>query len=153
MAESRLTASASVFDFFKGNHVEPAVAVELRGPVVPPSWQSDTFLGFAPALGILATGAESGFVYAMIDMPFVFGAEKNYEASFSAGISAYEQGESALDMGGTAQFVLGASFSRGLANGHRVGLTVRHFSNAGLHGRNPGTDVIMAGWTVPFGQR
>ncbi|NKB42912.1 MAG: hypothetical protein GKS03_01415 [Alphaproteobacteria bacterium] len=153
MAESRLTASAGVFDFFKGNHVEPAVAIELRGPVFPPSWTSDTFLGFAPALGVLATGAESGFVYATIEMPFAFGANKQYEVSFSGGISAYEQGDSTLDMGGTAQFVLGASLNRGLANGHRVGLTVRHFSNAGLHNRNPGTDVIMAAWTVPFGQR
>lgn len=152
-AESRITAAAGVFDFFKGNHVSAAAAFELRGPIVSPSWQSDSFLGFAPTLGVLATSDEGGLVYAMIELPFVLGPQKNYEVSLSGGFAAYEQGDSALDMGGTAQFVLGASFSRGLANGHRIGLTVRHFSNAGLHSRNPGTDVIMAGWTVPFGRR
>jgi lipid A 3-O-deacylase len=150
MAESRLTAAAGAFDFFKGNHVSAAAAFELRGPVISPSWQSETFLGFAPTLGVLATSDEGGLVYAMIELPFVLGPQKNYEVSLSGGFAAYEQGDSALDMGGTAQFVLGASFSRGLANGHRLGVTVRHFSNAGLHNRNPGTDVIMAAWTVPF---
>ena len=105
MAESRLTAAAGAFDFFKGNHVSAAAAFELRGPVISPSWQSETFLGFAPTLGVLATSDEGGLVYAMIELPFVLGPQKNYEVSLSGGFAAYEQGDSALDMGGTAQFV------------------------------------------------
>ncbi len=120
----RLSAAAGVFDFINSTSTAGGVAFEVRGPIALPSWSSETFLGFAPALGVLANTDEGGLVYAIVTLPFV-AQDPRYEFTFSAGVAAYEQGNSRLDLGGTAQFILGATASRALSSGHRVGLAVR----------------------------
>lgn len=147
--DARLTVGAGAFDFYNGTDTAAGVAVEVRGPVSPPSWSSETFLGFAPAIGVIANSDEGGLVYAMVTLPFVFG-HGDYEFDLSAGVGAYEQGNSNLDLGGTAQFILGMSGSRALANGHRIGVTARHASNADLQETNRGVNTLMVTWTIPF---
>lgn len=144
------TAGAGVFDFVPARHAAAAMALEVRAPAAKPSWRSTTFQGFAPVIGVLANHDGGGLGYVALELPFVWDTGR-WGAAALAGVGAYERGDNGLRLGpGAAQFVLGLSMSRGLENGHRVGLMYRHASNAGLRQSNPGANVLLLSWSVPF---
>ncbi len=108
------------------------------------------FRGFKPLIGAAAQTNGSQFAYVGLAAPFVFGAEDRWEFVFEGGPGAYRQGSSALDLGGTFEFHLGAGISYAVSDTGRFGIGVYHISNANIHPKNPGVNSILATYTFAF---
>lgn len=101
-----------------------------------------------PALGGLATGEGSRYVYAGLQREFEIGDHGLVIPSFSAGY--YDDGDE-VKLGHELEFRSGLEFAWRFDNNARVGLGVYHLSNAGLGDDNPGTEtvVLSLAWPLP----
>lgn len=104
------------------------------------------FLGFKPLVGAFINTDKAAFGFAGFAMPFSWG-KGAFEFEPSAGIGAFHKGDS-QSLGGTFQFHLGLQFSARVTKSLRAGVGLTHVSNAGLHNKNPGTNILMGtiGW-------
>jgi hypothetical protein len=96
-------------------------------------------LGIGPLAGVFANldGGIFGYagVYLDLDLgPFVLSPQTS--------IAAYEQGDSKA-LGGTFQFMSGLGLFWEFADRSRLGFRYQHISNANLHDRNPGGDILL----------
>lgn len=64
-------------------------------------------------------------------------------------VAAYEQGQS-KDLGGTFQFMSGLGLSWEFSDRSRLGARYQHISNANLHDTNPGADILLINYGIPF---
>ena len=108
-------------------------------------FETDTFRGLKPIVGIMATSKESIFGYAGFGAPFSLG-NGNWEFTPSAGLGAYSRGDG-LDLGGTFEFHLGLALSYAVTDRGRLGLYLTHISNAGINGYNPGENSLLLTWS------
>lgn len=108
-------------------------------------FESESFRGLKPLVGIMATSAESLFGYAGFAAPFSLG-DGRWELAPSAGLGAYEPGDG-LDLGGTFEFHLGLSITYPVTDDSRLGLYVTHISNAGINDDNPGVNSLLLTWS------
>lgn len=108
-------------------------------------FETDSFRGLKPLVGIMATTAENVFGYAGFAAPFTLGGG-DWEFTPSAGLGAYSKGNG-LDLGGTFQFHLGLSLSYAVSETSRLGLYLTHISNAGINPKNPGQNSLALTWS------
>lgn len=99
-----------------------------------------------PLAGILANGDGGviGYVGIYLDLacgPFVLSPQTS--------IGAYEKGSS-KELGGTFEFMSGLGLSWEFADRSRLGFRYQHVSNANLHDKNPGADILLLNYGIAF---
>ncbi len=109
-------------------------------------FETDTFRGLKPLVGVMVTSKESTFGYAGFAAPFSLGSGGDWEFTPSAGLGAYSRGDG-LNLGGTFEFHLGLSLSYAVTDRGRLGLYLTHISNAGINGYNPGENSLLLTWS------
>ncbi|NKB19827.1 MAG: hypothetical protein GKS01_04700 [Alphaproteobacteria bacterium] len=67
----------------------------------------------------------------------------------SFAVGAYDDSKG-KDLGHTIEFRSGVELAWRFDNQMRLGLTLYHLSNAGIGDRNPGTEVLSLGLSVPL---
>jgi len=147
---ARLMVGAGVYGFgvdSEPNNAEVRVAYRFQHGLFG---TEGVFRGFKPLIGAALQTNGSQFAYVGLAAPFVFGAEDRWEFVFEGGPGAYRQGSSALDLGGTFEFHLGASVNYAISDRGRFGIGVYHISNANTHRKNPGVNSILATYTFSF---
>ncbi len=102
--------------------------------------------GIGPAVGFLANTDGGAYGYGA-----VYADLKYHDLVLTplAGLGAYREGDSS-DLGGVFQFRLALGVSYQFADKSRVGLTLAHISNAGVHDDNPGEDEVYLSYALPF---
>ncbi|MBM3570612.1 MAG: acyloxyacyl hydrolase [Alphaproteobacteria bacterium] len=96
----------------------------------------------------MATGEHSGYAYAGLLAPWAL--DDRWTAGLSLAAGAYRRGDG-KDLGSGLEFRSQAEVSYRLDNGHRLGVSAAHLSNAGVGHRNPGTNILMlATYAVPL---
>jgi hypothetical protein len=133
-----LNLSAGVFEYNDDQDESAAGQIE---------WRFGGKLGFVgPLLGVMANadGGVIGYAGLYLDLaagPFVLTPQ--------TGVGAYEQGSS-QDLGGTLEFISGATLAYQFDNLARLGVRYEHISNADLHDENPGGEVLLVNLGIPF---
>lgn len=99
-----------------------------------------------PLAGVYANFDGGVFGYAGLYLDLALGP---FVLSPQTSIAAYEQGDS-KDLGGTFQFMSGLGLSWEFADHSRLGLRYQHISNANLHDKNPGGDILLLNYGIAF---
>lgn len=100
----------------------------------------DGFDGFGPVIGLMVNSDGGVFGYGGVQTDVVL-AER-WIANGAAGIGGYASGDGP-DLGGVFQFHLSGTLAYEVANGHRLGLTWAHISNASIHEANPAANSVL----------
>lgn len=104
-------------------------------------------LGFiGPLAGIVANvdGGILGYAGLYADV-----AVGDLLISPQTGVGAYEQGDS-NNLGGTLEFYSALALSYRFENRSQLGFRLGHISNADLHDKNPGTDLLFLQYGIAF---
>jgi len=123
------------------NSDEEAVAVgaEYRSP--------RSYFYVSPMAGFFVSEDSDAYAYAGIYHDFKLGSRWILTPHLSIG--AYHHG-SGNDLGGGFQLQPGIDLFYRLASNSRLGVSVRHLSNAGIHDQNPGTELVMLLYAIPL---
>ncbi|MBK1698879.1 acyloxyacyl hydrolase [Rhodovibrio salinarum] len=108
----------------------------------------DIWRGVGPQIGarINTDGGALGHVGLYLDIrPF-----ENIVIWPGTNVAVWEEGDS-RDLGGTLEFMSELYVGYRLPWDDLVGVSLQHVSNAHLHDENPGSDSLMATYTVSFG--
>lgn len=97
-----------------------------------------------PLAGIYANLDGGVFGYAGLYVDLAMGS---FVLSPQTSIAAFEQGRS-KDLGGTFQFMSGLGLSWEFADHSRLGFRYQHISNANLHDKNPGADILLLNYGI-----
>jgi hypothetical protein len=92
-----------------------------------------------PLVGILSNTDGGTFGYGGLFFDFALGPLR-LAPMFSAG--GYRRGES-KDLGGIFEFQTGVNVAYEFEQRLRVGLDINHISNANIHYRNPGVELVL----------
>lgn len=134
---SSLNLGLGVWDVFRdyeavGGHIE---------------WQFGEKLGFVgPLAGVIANTDGGYLVHAGLYADLAVG---EFVITPHTGIGAYEEGDS-RDLGGVFEFYSSLTIGYRLDDRAQVGIRFGHISNADLHDRNPGTDMILLNYRHLF---
>ena len=109
----------------------------------------ERFWIFHPIAGIMTNTDMGGDIYAGVAVDFFFGNRWVVTPSFAP--SLYWRGSS-KDLGQMLEFRSSIDVAYRFDDRSRLGLELYHLSNAGLDKHNPGTEVLLAKYSVPFGQ-
>lgn len=104
----------------------------------------------APLLGTIATSRGALYVYAGLGAELRLPGQWRLSPSFSAGL--YHKGEG-QDLGGFLQFRSAIELSYSLDRQRRLGVSLDHVSNAGIFGRNPGSESLTFRYSARLGRR
>jgi hypothetical protein len=104
---------------------------------------------FHPIAGVMANSDMGGDVYAGVAVDLFFG--NRWVATPSFAPSYYWRGSS-KNLGQPLEFRSSIEVAYRFDDRSRFGLELYHLSNAGLDKRNPGTQVLLAKYSVPFGK-
>jgi lipid A 3-O-deacylase len=143
---AQLMVGAGVFGFgvnSEPNNAEARIAYRFATGFLG---TDGVFRGFKPLVGFAAQTNGSQFGYVGLAAPFVFGADERWEFVVEGGPGLYRQGSSALYLGGTFEFHLGAGLNYAVTERGRLGIGIYHISNANIHAKNPGVNSILATW-------
>jgi len=99
-----------------------------------------------PFGAVMATTDRSVYGYAGLTADFNIGSRFVVTPSLAAGY--YERGNG-IDLGNTIEFRSAIELAYRFDNGMRLGVTYYHLSNASLSERNPGTEVLSLGFSIP----
>lgn len=136
-APSSLNLGLGVFDMFDG---DDSVAGQLE-------WRFGDKLGFVGPLAGLVANADGGlFGYVGLYADLAVG---KFVVTPHTGFGAYEQGNS-NDLGGVFEFYSSLTLGYRLEEHSQVGIRFGHISNADLHERNPGTDLLLLQYRLHF---
>jgi hypothetical protein len=105
--------------------------------------------GLQPMVGAFVNTEGGTDVYAGIYRDFHPAQRLIISPNFS--VSAYRPGES-KNLGGALEFQSGLDFYTPVGHFDRVGLSVRHISNAHIYSHNPGTENIILFYSRAFGR-
>jgi len=105
------------------------------------------FLFTGPLVGILTNSDGGVFGYGGFFFDFAVGPLR-FEPMFSVG--GYRRGESKR-LGGVFEFHTGANFAYRFERGTRIGIEMNHISNADIHHRNPGVELLLVTLMFPLG--
>jgi hypothetical protein len=136
-----LSFGAGVFDF-NDDWTSAALQFEYSS--------KERFWVFHPIAGVMANSDMGGDVYAGAGVDFLFGDRWVVTPSFAP--SLYWRGSS-KNLGEVLEFrsSIGAAYM--FDDRSRLGLELYHLSNAGLDDHNPGTEVVLAKYSVPLGSK
>jgi len=110
-------------------------------------WRFGDKLGFiGPLAGVIANVDGGLLGYAGVYTDLVIG---KVVISPQTGVAAYEQGDS-KNLGGVFEFFSALTVSYRLENDSQVGIRYGHSSNADLYNKNPGTDLLLLQYRIPF---
>jgi hypothetical protein len=101
-----------------------------------------------PLVGIAASTDGAVFGYAGFNIDLYFGRRWVLSPGFAVG--AFEEGDG-KDLGNTVEFRSGAELAYRFNNRARLGISLHHISNASLGDRNPGTEILLLNYSIPFG--
>ncbi|MEE9139295.1 MAG: acyloxyacyl hydrolase [Alphaproteobacteria bacterium] len=137
---SFLTMGAGIFDVFDD---DTAGYFRLE-------YRSDArLLSFIkPLVGISISTDGAVYGYGGFNIDLYFGRRWVFSPGFAVG--AFEEGDG-KDLGNTVEFRSGAEIAYRFANRARLGLAFHHISNASLSDRNPGANVLVLTYSLPFG--
>lgn len=98
-----------------------------------------------PVVGGVATSQGTLYVYGGFRLELPLGAAWRVGLQEAAGLYYQDFGRY---LGGSLEFRSGIEISRWIGKGSRVGLLLYHLSNAGVYGRNPGTESLVVTFTT-----
>mgnify|MGYP006278874345 CR=1 FL=1 len=100
-----------------------------------------------PSLGLAWAANDANYVSAELRRDFAIGGQWLVTPSFGVGRfnSRFE-----LDLGTPLEFRSGLELSYQFAGGYRGGIAVFHLSNGGLSDQNPGTEAVVASFSIPL---
>ena len=137
-SQSFLTLAAGYFDI---NDNEDAAEFRLE-------WRGRRFFEkMSPLLGLM--GSSDGAIYGYSGMAYdiFFNSNLFFTPSFSLG--AYADGDG-KNLGSTIEFRSAVELSYRFKDHSRIGVMFYHLSNAGIRDKNPGTEILSFGYTIPF---
>ena len=102
---------------------------------------------FHPIVGAMFNSDMGGDVYAGMGVDLFFGNRWVLTPSFAP--SAYFRGGS-KNLGEVLEFRSSIDLAYRFDDRSRLGLELYHLSNAGLSKHNPGTQVLLLNYSVPF---
>lgn len=130
-----------VFDIrspFNASKTSASGRIEVRG--------GEKVWIFGPAAGLMVNTDGGVFGYGAVYADLAYG---NFVVTPLAGLGGYSRDDSS-DLGGVFQFRLSLGLNYQFANQSRLGLSIAHISNAGIHANNPGEEEIYVTYAVPF---
>ena len=133
-----LNLAVGTFEAFDDKDDTLAAQVEFRF--------GKKFLRIGPLAGLHANLSGGIFGYAGIYLDLALGP---FVLSPQTSIGAYEQGDS-KELGGTFEFMSGLGLSWEFADRSRLGFRYQHISNANLHDKNPGADILLLNYGIAF---
>ena len=167
--DSRLSIGAGYYNFLKNGYLEEQYGVpggvfqstNSRDSLaynleLYPSSKYKVFGFLQPNFGFIGTHQESFYSYLGLGADLYFGRKKNVVLypNFAVGYMAGDQND--IQLGFPLEFKSGIDFLYRFRNEVRIGAGVYHISNAALgehntHGtRNPGTEILMLKYQIPF---
>lgn len=133
-----LSFGAGAFDLLHDN-TSPAFQLE---------YASDRrFWVFHPIAGVMVNTDAGGDAYAGVAVDLFFGSRVVVTPSFAP--SFYWRG-SGKDLGQALEFRSSISAAYRFDDRSRVGVEFYHLSNAGMDRHNPGTEVLLLKYSLPF---
>jgi hypothetical protein len=102
---------------------------------------------FHPIAGVMMNADAGGDAYAGVGVDLFFGSRIVVTPSFAP--SFYWRGSS-KDLGQALEFRSAISAAYRFDDRSRLGLEFYHLSNAGMDDRNPGTEVLLLKYSLPF---
>jgi hypothetical protein len=141
-----LLAGVGMYDIIPNDNRSVALHVQYR--FADGFGAAGAFRGFKPLVGGMVNSDQGAFGFAGFAAPLRL--TRTVELEPSAGVGAHHQGDSTF-LGGTFEFHLGLGVAKSFGDGLRLGVNLTHISNANLHAKNRGTNVLMAtvGWEFP----
>ena len=109
----------------------------------------ERFWFFHPIVGIMTNSDMGGDAYAGVAVDLFFGNRWVVTPSFAP--SLYWRGSS-KNLGQVLEFRSSIGVAYRFDDRSRLGLEFYHLSNAGLDKHNPGTEILLAKYSVPFGK-
>lgn len=105
------------------------------------------FWEIMPFVGLMVTTDEAVYGYAGFGIDLFFG--RRIVLSPTAAFGAYSDGDG-KELGGTLEFRTGAELAWRFDDYSRLGLALHHISNASIYDSNPGTEMLVLTYSVPF---
>lgn len=130
-----------VFDIrspFNTSKTSAAGRIEMRG--------GEKLWGLGPAVGLMVNADGGVFGYGAVYADIAYGS---FVVTPLAGLGGYSRDDSS-DLGGVFQFRLSLGLNYQFADQSRLGLSIAHISNAGIHDNNPGEEEIYLTYAIPF---
>jgi hypothetical protein len=100
-----------------------------------------------PLIGAFAMSDDTVYIHAGVYRDFPLARRWILTPHFSAGL--YSKGDK-NDLGGILEFQSGFDLFYRLDHGWRLGATLRHVSNGGIYGINPGIETLAVVVSVPL---
>ena len=105
------------------------------------------FWEIMPFVGLMVTSDQAIYGYAGFGLDLFFG--RRIVLTPNAAFGAYEDGDG-KELGGTLEFRTGAELAWRFDDYSRLGLAFHHISNASIYDSNPGTEMLVLTYSVPF---
>ncbi|MGE4062239.1 MAG: acyloxyacyl hydrolase [Rhodospirillaceae bacterium] len=142
---SLLTVGAGLWDT-NFNYDDQALEVRLEYRHGAGLFETDSFRGLKPTIGVMGNSLGGKFAYAGFSVPFFLDDAQRWEFTPSGAVGAYSRGNG-LELGGVFEFHLGLMLNYAVTDGSRVGLYITHISNAYINGYNPGENSALLTWS------
>ena len=133
-----LTFGAGYYDF---NDNEEAAEFRLEWRGKPLWWK------LKPLAGVMATSDSAFYGYGGIVFDFYLGDHVFISPSFAPGLYSGGDGK---DLGSVIEFRSGIEVGWRFDNGSRLSAMVYHISNAHITSKNPGTEILSIGYSLPL---
>ena len=134
-----LTFQVGAFDLIQDEDLAASMALEYRSNL--------EVLFLKPFGGLMLTTDGTAHGYAGVMLDIFFGRRVVLTFGFAPGI--YIQG-GGKDLGSFLEFRSSGELAFRFDDRSRLGLMVNYISNASIGSRNPGTEVLMLSYSVPF---
>ena len=100
-----------------------------------------------PFVGLMGSTDNAVYAYAGLGLELFFGSK--IVLTPNAAFGAYEDGDG-KDLGGILEFRTGAELAWRSDDYSRLGIAFHHISNASIYDSNPGTEMLVLSYSVPF---
>ncbi|MDA0229074.1 MAG: acyloxyacyl hydrolase [Proteobacteria bacterium] len=107
------------------------------------------FWKILPFIGLAGTSDEAVYGYAGLGMDIFLGRRVVLQPN--AAFVGYHKGKG-KDLGGEFQFRTGGEIAWRFDDWSRLAIAFHHISNAGIYDDNPGTELLVLTYSVPFTQ-
>ena len=105
------------------------------------------FWKLAPFIGLAGTTDEAIYLFAGLGLDIYLGRRVVLQPN--AALVGYHDGEG-KDLGGELQFRSGGEIAWRFDDWSRLAIAFHHISNAGIYDANPGTELLVLTYAVPF---
>ncbi|MEM6454517.1 MAG: acyloxyacyl hydrolase [Acidobacteriota bacterium] len=103
------------------------------------------WIDLKPVIGATVGTDDNRWIYA--GFRYDWELSEHWVVTPSFAVSLYDEGDEGKDLGGPIEFRSGIEIAARFANGHRLGLTLYHLSNARIYDRNPGSESLVLTWS------